>query len=98
MITTTRTILLSLGLSLVLAACGASTDPVESVPDVPPAPPHPLINVTEPQADAIVSSPLTVKGEARGPWYFEASFPVRLYDDVGTEIAVGVAQAQGEWM
>ncbi len=27
-----------------------------------------------------------------------ASFPVRLFDDKGQELAVGIAQAEGEWM
>jgi hypothetical protein len=39
-----------------------------------------------------------VSGEARGSWYFEASFPVRLLDGNGQEIARGPAQAQGDWM
>ncbi len=44
-----------------------------------------------------VTSPLVVTGEAAG-WYFEASFPVRLLDSDGNEIAVTPAQAQGDWM
>ncbi len=44
-----------------------------------------------------VSSPLTITGEAAG-WYFEASFPVRLLDGNGNEIAVAPAQAQSDWM
>lgn len=40
---------------------------------------------------------LAVSGEARGTWYFEASFPVEVL--VGTTtIATGVAEAQGDWM
>jgi len=39
-----------------------------------------------------------VSGEARGPWFFEASFPVEVLDNEGKQIAQGVAQAQGEWM
>ena len=50
------------------------------------------------QAGDMVTSPLTVTGEARGTWYFEASFPVRLLDGLGNEIAVEPAQAQGDWM
>ena len=45
-----------------------------------------------------IKSPLTVKGAARGNWFFEASFPVRLLDETGKEIAVGIAQAEKEWM
>ena len=46
----------------------------------------------------MVTSPLTVRGEARGTWYFEASFPVKLYDSNGTQIAITPAQAQSDWM
>ena len=57
-----------------------------------------LIKVFSPRAEAVISSPLEVTGEARGTWYFEASFPVYLYDANGQELAVTPAQAQGEWM
>lgn len=45
-----------------------------------------------------ITSPVTVSGKARGTWYFEASFPVKLLDAHGKDIAVTPAQAQGEWM
>jgi hypothetical protein len=35
---------------------------------------------------------------ARGPWYFEASFPVYLLSAAGDTIARTPAQAEGEWM
>ena len=57
-----------------------------------------LIVVESPFAFEEVSSPLVVKGKARGTWYFEASFPVRLFDDNGKELAVVPAQAKTEWM
>lgn len=57
-----------------------------------------LIRVSSPRPDDLVASPLTVEGEARGYWYFEASFPARLLDGNGKELAVVPAQAQGEWM
>jgi len=57
-----------------------------------------LVRIFEPRPGSVISSPLTVKGEARGTWFFEASFPVRLLDGNGNEIAVSPAQAQGEWM
>ena len=37
-------------------------------------------------------------GEARGNWYFEASFPIEVRDAAGNVIATGIAQAQGDWM
>ena len=57
-----------------------------------------MIQVFSPLPNATVASPLTVTGKARGNWYFEASFPIRLFDGNGKELAVGIAQAQGEWM
>ncbi|MDD5251521.1 MAG: Gmad2 immunoglobulin-like domain-containing protein [Patescibacteria group bacterium] len=56
------------------------------------------IFVTSPQTDAVVGSPLTVVGEARGTWYFEASFPVKLLDANGQLLAAVPAQAQSDWM
>lgn len=58
----------------------------------------PRIRVTFPTAGATITSPLVVKGEARGTWYFEASFPVKLVDEQGNTIVQTYAQAQGEWM
>lgn len=57
-----------------------------------------LIRVVSPVAGAIVTSPLRIEGEARGHWYFEASFPVLLEDTAGTVLAEGPIQAEGEWM
>ncbi len=56
------------------------------------------IRVTSPLANSKVESPLTVTGVARGTWYFEASFPVRLLDGNRKEIAATPAQAQSDWM
>lgn len=57
-----------------------------------------LIRVTSPLPNATVSSPLTITGQARGTWYFEASFPVVLVDWDGRIIAQGIAQAKDNWM
>lgn len=57
-----------------------------------------LIQLTTPQAETTISSPLEITGQARGNWYFEGSFPVILTDWDGRIIAEGSAEAQGEWM
>jgi hypothetical protein len=57
-----------------------------------------MIEVDAPLPSALVSSPLVVTGRARGGWYFEASFPVKLIDANGKVLAEGPAQAQGDWM
>jgi putative hemolysin len=55
------------------------------------------LSIDQPTAGQLVTSPLTVKGAASGGWYFEASFPIKLIDDNGRELAAGTAQAQGDW-
>lgn len=57
-----------------------------------------LIRPALPASGSQVSSPVTISGEARGTWYFEASFPVEIQDAAGNVIAQGPAKAQGEWM
>ncbi len=57
-----------------------------------------VLSLASPLPHTSVSSPLVVSGEARGPWFFEASFPVVLADWDGKIIAQGIARAQGEWM
>ncbi len=56
------------------------------------------IVIDNPQANQVIVSPFEVSGKALGTWFFEADFPVRLYDNEGQEIAVGIAKAEGEWM
>jgi len=56
------------------------------------------IKVTKPTPNQVIQSPLAVEGEARGTWYFEASFPVKLLDANGNVIAASPAQAQSDWM
>lgn len=57
-----------------------------------------LVRLESPAPLAIVDSPLAVSGEARGYWFFEASFPVSLVDWDGRIIGEGIATAEGEWM
>ena len=57
-----------------------------------------IITVATPVAGSHITSPIVITGEARGYWFFEASFPVMLTDWDGKIIAQGVAQAQSDWM
>lgn len=57
-----------------------------------------LIRLDTPRPNDVIKSPLVIAGEARGNWFFEASFPVILTDANGVTIAQGIATAQGEWM
>lgn len=57
-----------------------------------------LITIDSPRPNAVITSPFEVSGQARGTWYFEASFPVKLLDGNGEQLAITPAQAQGDWM
>lgn len=46
----------------------------------------------------VITSPLVLEGEARGTWFFEASFPVSIVNWDGLIIAEHYASAEGEWM
>jgi len=54
-----------------------------------------LYNFTENQK---IESPLTIKGRARGTWFFEESFPIILVNWDGLIIAQSYATAKTEWM
>lgn len=45
-----------------------------------------------------VSNNFVLKGEARGTWFFEASFPWRLENESGKILGQGIATAQTDWM
>ncbi len=56
------------------------------------------IRVFSPQVQETVTSPIVIRGEARGGWFFEADFPIALLDSRGQEVARVVARAQSDWM
>jgi len=57
-----------------------------------------LIQIDNPRPNQIIESPLFIKGKARGNWYFEADFPVKLFDDNNFLLGITPAQALGDWM
>ena len=57
-----------------------------------------LVRVDFPRPQQKISSPLRISGQARGFWFFEASFPVSLFDAQGRVLAQGLATAQTDWM
>lgn len=56
------------------------------------------IRIYEPVTSQTVASPLLIRGQARGTWFFEATFPVMILDSEGNELAVGYASTSDEWM
>lgn len=56
------------------------------------------IGVASPAPASFISSPLAFQGEARGGWFFEGSFPVRIEDSKGVVLGRDIARATGDWM
>ena len=57
-----------------------------------------FIVVASPQPGDVVRSPLKIRGQARGTWFFEGDFPLILKDPKGRIIALGFVTARGQWM
>jgi hypothetical protein len=57
-----------------------------------------LIVVESPAPGAVIESPLSIRGRARGTLYFEGDFPIVLEDAVGNVVVNSFVTAQGEWM
>jgi hypothetical protein len=94
-------IMLSIIVLLLIAgaiACGVIY--YYSIKNPAPIPPvdNTLIKVDSPQPNQEIQSPFVVKGQAKGNWFFEATFPVKLLDENGNIIKQTFAQAQGDWM
>lgn len=85
---------------IAVGAYFATQNPVEAPTITTPtaSTEHPLIVAEFPKPEEVITSPLTVTGKARGPWYFEASFPVALVDWSGRIIVETHAEARGDWM
>ncbi len=56
------------------------------------------VRVSYPPLYGTISSPVSISGEAKGPWYFEAVFPITITDANGKELGKGQAQATSDWM
>jgi hypothetical protein len=57
-----------------------------------------MIQLVQPQPNQEIFSPLTIQGQAKGNWFFEASAPVVVVDWDGLIIGQGYISAQGDWM
>lgn len=80
------------------SAVGRTGPNCEFAPCPEESPKNDLIRVTTPSAESSISSPVTIRGTARGMWFFEGSFPISIVNWDGLIIGEGVATAEGEWM
>ncbi|QQG38323.1 MAG: hypothetical protein HYS26_02110 [Candidatus Kaiserbacteria bacterium] len=56
------------------------------------------VRVDAPRMGETVASTIEVRGQARGNWYFEASFPLEVRDPSGKRVGEGYAMTSEEWM
>lgn len=56
------------------------------------------IQIITPRQNSEISSPLHVTGSAKGTWFFEASFPVQVYDSDLKLLGYGIVSAKDDWM
>ena len=56
------------------------------------------IMIAMPRPNQSVNSPLAIEGQARGTWFFEGDFPIKIVDENDQEIGLSFARAIGEWM
>ncbi len=57
-----------------------------------------LIRIDSPRPNESIKSPLKITGQARGNWFFEADFPIRLLDEDGSDLGQAIGEAKGQWM
>jgi hypothetical protein len=57
-----------------------------------------LIQVATPTPVMLVTNPMEISGKARGFWFFEASFPAKIVDANGTELAAFSIETTDDWM
>lgn len=85
-------------LSILLAGCQTSTTPNNLQPAIPKPAENDEIKIESPLMNEVVKSPLSIKGEIKGYWMFEAQFDTRLEDTNGRELATAPATALDDWM
>lgn len=90
-----KMLIVSLSLALFGAGCVAST-PVTRSPDAQSTISSEDFHATF--SSEPFTSPYVIHGAAKGPWYFEAVFPVKVLNSVGQEIGGGQARADSDWM
>lgn len=57
-----------------------------------------IIRINTPRPNQIIDSPLEITGEARGNWFFEGDFPIRLLNEDGSEMGIAIGKAESDWM
>ena len=69
------------------------TEPVKQ-----PANANDIIKITSPAPNSTVTRPVIVTGQARGSWFFEGTFPVKIIDKDGDIVSTSFAETSSNWM
>lgn len=56
------------------------------------------ILVMLPKTNDSISNPIEVSGMVKGNWFFEGSFPIRIYNEKGALLGLGLAGTKEDWM
>ncbi len=56
------------------------------------------VRVFSPKSGQEIDSPLSVEGEARGTYFFEGSFPIKIVDENDNVLGTSYVQATSDWM
>lgn len=85
-------------LAIALIACflvkSKTTPPITQNPPIA----HPDITVSNLSPNQTIDTPFVVTGMVKGAWFFEASFPVFMKDNVGNQLGFGLAGSPQDWM
>ena len=87
-------------LAVLLFVPAPKRQPVQAVPAAMAISSDGHVRVDSPRPGDAVDSPLIVNGTVTGGgWFFEASFPVKVFDADGTVLGTGQAESQpaGNW-
>ncbi len=76
----------------------SSPTTVEITTNIAPTNESASIQIDYPAPNSTIVNPLTITGKAKGSWFFEATFPVKLVDENGKEITAALAHASEDWM
>src|SRR5258708_17947617 len=63
-----------------------------------PAAGNPDIEITVPAPSQRVQNPIIIQGKARGTWFFEGSFPIKVVDANGKVLCTTTSKTTDNWM
>jgi hypothetical protein len=85
--------------AVVFAGCvGIGQKFVDPVPVKPEPVAQEYFKLETPISGSSITSPIEIAGQAKGPMFFEGSFPISIQDIDGKVLGTDTAKAIGDWM